>query len=412
MDKQTAEPLAHQLRPSSLDMVIGQDHLLGPTAAFRKAIDDGRALSVIFWGPPGCGKTTLANLLAKKYNRQFLQLSAVNDGLPKLRNCIRAAETYQDNGNDGAVLFVDEIHRWNTAQQDALLPHVESGLICLVGATTENPYRAINSALRSRCWMLELKPIATEDLCLLLQKGADKLNLRLSHDAAFQIAHISSGDARRALSTLERLSGLQENGELDLLTVQQQLGDPDLLHDLSGDSHYDVTSAFIKSMRDSDPDASLYWLARMIVGGEDPMFIARRMVIFASEDIGNADLRALPVAIACLQTIQSIGMPEGELTLGHTCAYLATAPKSNATTKAIWQALKVAKQNGPLPVPPNISNRKVGYKNPHDYPNALVSQPLWPAGLSPQRFYHPKSVGDEDIIKKRMQWWNERRPKP
>ena len=410
MDKNLPVPLAHQLRPNHLNDVIGQDHLLGPNAPFRKALDEGRALSVIFWGPPGSGKTTLANLLAKTYNRQFLQLSAVNDGLPKLRNCIRAAETYQDNGNDGAVLFVDEIHRWNTAQQDALLPHVESGLICLVGATTENPYRAINSALRSRCWSLELHPLSTECLCLLLQKGALELGLHLTDDATFQIAHISSGDARRALSTLERLSGLQENGELNLQIVQTQIGDPDLLHDPTGESHYDITSAFIKCMRDSDPNAALYWLARMIVGGEDPMFIARRMVIFASEDIGNADLRALPVSIACLQTIQSIGMPEGQLTLGQTCTYLATAPKSNACANAILEAIACVKRNGPLPVPVNISNRKLDYKNPHDYPNTLVQQPRWPEGLSPQRFYRPKSLGDEDTIQKRMLWWSQRRP--
>ncbi len=403
-------PLAHRLRPQNLDEVVGQEHILGPHTPFRKSIEGGTALSVIFWGPPGCGKTTLANLLAKAYNRQFLQLSAVNDGLPKLRNCIRAAETYQDNGNDGAVLFVDEIHRWNTAQQDALLPHVESGLICLVGATTENPYRSINNALRSRCWPLELKPLTSEQLCLLLQKGSTELGLHLSDDAAFQIAHISSGDARRALSTLERLSGLQEGGELSLLTVQEQLGDPDLLHDPTGDSHYDITSAFIKCMRDSDPDSALYWLARLIVGGEDPMFIARRMVIFASEDIGNADLRALPVAVACMHTIQSIGMPEGQLTLGQTCAYLATAPKSDAATTAILSAIDCAKRNGPLPVPINISNRKVGYKNPHKFPNSLVQQPRWPEGLPPQRFYKPKNIGDEDTIHKRMQWWSQRRP--
>lgn len=404
-------PLAHQMRPSSLDDIIGQDHLLGPDTAFRRSVEEGRALSAIFWGPPGCGKTTLANLLAKAYNRQFLQLSAVNDGLPKLRNSIRAAETYRDNGNDGAVLFVDEIHRWTTTQQDALLPHVESGLICLVGATTENPYRSVNKALRSRCWILELEPLSAEHLCDLLQKGADRLGLTLSSDAAYQIAHISSGDARRALSTLERLSGLRQNNTLDLLTVQEQLGNPDLLHDVSGDSHYDVTSAFIKCMRDSDPDAALYWMARMIVGGEDPMFIARRMVIFASEDIGNADLRALPVAVACMQTIQNIGFPEGQLTLGHTCAYLATAPKSDACTVAISEAIACAKRNGPLPVPPNISNSKIGYKNPHKFPHSLVEQPRWPTGLSPQRFYRPKAIGDEDTVAKRMKWWSERRPK-
>ena len=407
----TKVPLAHLLRPQTLDDVVGQQHLLSPTAAFRRAIDDKRALSVIFWGPPGCGKTTMANLLAKAYNRQFLQLSAVNDGLPKLRNCIRAAETYQDNGNDGAVLFVDEIHRWNKAQQDALLPHVESGLICLVGATTENPYRSINSALRSRCWMLELQPITVEDLIGLLQRGATELGLNLSNDAAHQIAHISNGDARRALSTLERLASTHEANHIELQHIQDMLGAPDLLHDVDGDSHYDITSAFIKSMRNSDPDAALYWLARMIVGGEDPVFLARRMVIFASEDVGNADLRALPLATACLQAVQSIGMPEGRIMLSQICTYLSSAPKSDASYQAIKAAITCVEQHGPLPVPINISNRKIGYKNPHLYPNSLVSQPLWPTGLRPQSFYQPKSVGDEDIIAKRLKWWTDRRPK-
>lgn len=407
----TKTPLAHLLRPTSLDDVVGQQHLLGENAAFRKAVEDNRALSVIFWGPPGCGKTTLATLLAKVYNRQFLELSAVNDGLPKLRNCVRAAETYRDNGNDGALLFVDEIHRWNKAQQDALLPHVESGLICLVGATTENPYRSVNSALRSRCWMLELQPISLEDLVTVLQRGADTLELKLSGDAAHQIAHISNGDARRALSTLERLASMHEGQHLELQHIQEMIGTPDLLHDMDGDSHYDITSALIKSMRDSDPDAALYWMARMIVGGEDPVFLARRLVIFASEDVGNADLRALPVATACLQAVQSIGMPEGRIILGQTCAYLASAPKSNASYAAIKAAIACATQHGPLPVPVNISNRKIGYKNPHNFPNSLVSQPLWPESLRPQQFYHPKAVGDEDIIAKRLRWWAERRPK-
>ena len=409
-DTSSYTPLAHRLRPKTLDDVLGQRHILAADAPFRRTVEEGRAMSVIFWGPPGCGKTTLANLLAKRYKRQFLQLSAVDDGLPKLRNCIRAAETYRDNGNDGAVLFVDEIHRWNTAQQDALLPHVESGLICLVGATTENPYRSINPALRSRCQMQELYAVEIEEMVTLLHKGAETLGLTLTTDAAYQIAHISSGDARRALTTLERLASLHNNGVLDLETIQATLGDADLRHDPTGDSHYDITSAFIKCMRDSDPDAALYWMARLILGGEDPMFIARRMVIFASEDIGNADLRALPLAVACLQTIQSIGMPEGQLTLGQTCAYLSSAPKSNASTVAIMEALACAKRNGPLPVPLNIGNRKIGYKNPHHHANTLVSQPLWPEGLTPQRFYSPKPIGDEDTIAKRLQWWSERRP--
>ena len=357
-------------------------------------------------------KNNTATLLAKAYNRQFLQLSAVNDGLPKLRNSIRFAETYRDNGNDGAVLFVDEIHRWTTTQQDALLPHVESGLICLIGATTRKLYRSVNKALRSRCWILEMEPISVDDFVNYCKRGAfAEINLSLRADAAYQIAHTSSGDARRALSTLERLSALHHNNTLDLLTVQEQLGDPDLLHDVTGDSHYDVTSAFIKCMRDSDPDAALYWLARMIVGGEDPLFIARRMVIFASEDIGNADLRALPIAIACLQTIQNIGYPEGQLTLGHTCTYLATAPKSNACTIAISEAIACVKRNY-LPVPPNISNRKIWLPNPHNFPNTLVEQPRWREGLTPQSFYKPKAIGDEDTIAKRMYWWSERRPKP
>ena len=401
-------PLAHLLRPTKLDDMVGQEHLLQENSPFRKALNRTTANSYLFWGPPGCGKTTLAKLVAQYIEREFLELSAVSDGLPKLRSCIEIAQSNRQFGGNGAVLFVDEIHRWNKSQQDALLPHVESGLICLIGATTENPYHSINKALRSRCWTLELYPLGTVDLCRVLKKGLDHLEMDAEDGVVEKIADFASGDARRALSLLEQASPLAQKDLLSLESLQHFIH-RDLLHDATGDAHYDVTSALIKSMRGSDPDASLYWLARMIAGGEDPMFIARRLVIFASEDIGNADLRALPIATACLTAIEKIGLPEGELILGHTCTYLACAPKSNASKIAIRQAMQFVQNYGHAPVPKNIAQHHIGYKNPHDFPNGIVDQPYWPPTVKPTRFYSPKPIGDEDVIRKRLAWWAQKK---
>lgn len=397
------EPLATRLRPKNLDEVLGQQSILHSNAPFRKAVEQKQIGSTIFWGPPGCGKTTLARLMAEYSERMFAQLSAVQDGMPAFKRKIKEAEDSRLLG--GMLLFVDEIHRWNKSQQDALLPHVESGLIVLVGATTENPSFSVNPALRSRCWVIQLEALKDEDLLIALKRGVEELAIQASDEILLQIAAQSSGDARRALSILERIAPSVADGVLTQEVLDSAALTKDLLHDAKGDSHYSVVSAFIKSMRGSDPDSALYWMARMIEGGEDPMFIARRMVIFASEDIGNADLRALPLAVSAMQTIQLIGMPEARITLGQACSYLASAPKSNAAYSAINAALSFVRKDGARPVPPNIADPPKGYKYPHDYPYGFVEQNYWPEGVPKKHFYKPSAFGDEQMIQKRLAWW-------
>ena len=397
------EPLATRLRPKTLDDVLGQQLILHSNAPFRKSMEQKQIGSTIFWGPPGCGKTTLARLMAEYSERMFAQLSAVQDGMPAFKKKIKEAEDSRLLG--GMLLFVDEIHRWNKSQQDALLPHVESGLIVLVGATTENPSFSVNPALRSRCWVIQLEALKDEDLLVALGRGIEELNIQATDEILLQIAAQSSGDARRALSILERIAPSASDGVLTQEVLDAAALTKDLLHDAKGDSHYSVVSAFIKSMRGSDPDSALYWMARMLEGGEDPMFIARRMVIFASEDIGNADLRALPLAVSAMQTIQLIGMPEARITLGQACSYLASAPKSNASYSAINAALSFVRKDGPRPVPSNIADPPKGYKYPHDYPYGFVEQNYWPEGVPKRQFYKPTSFGDEQVIQKRLAWW-------
>ena len=398
-------PLATRLRPSTLDEIVGQSHLLGPNCPFRQALDASLDSSVIFWGPPGTGKTTLAHLIANQSQRQLFQLSAVTDGLPALRKIIESADNLQRMGL-GSLLFVDEIHRWNKAQQDALLPHIENGLFLLVGATTENPSFSLNPALRSRCWILELKSLSDDDLKVALMRALthpDGCKAKPTEAAIDTIIEYASGDARRALSILERLA--QGTTEISSTQVHEAIQQKDLLHDADGSAHHNVTSAFIKSMRGSDPNAALYWLARMLEGGEDPRFIARRMVIFASEDIGNADVRALPLATSTLQATQTIGMPEVRIVLGQCCTFLACAPKSNAAYLGIDAAIAYVRKTGPLPVPPHIGNPPVGYQYPHDYPHHITAQSHWPKTAKAQPFYQPTDHGDEKIIRARLQWW-------
>lgn len=397
------EPLATRLRPRTLDEVLGQEKILHERAPFRKSMEQKQIGSTIFWGPPGCGKTTLARLMAEYSARIFAQLSAVQDGMPAFKKKIKEAEGSRLLG--GMLLFVDEIHRWNKSQQDALLPHVESGLIVLVGATTENPSFSVNPALRSRCWIIKLEALNDDDLLLALRRGVEELKIHAQDEVLIQIAAQSSGDARRALSILERIAPSVVDGNLTQEILEQADLSKDLLHDAKGESHYSVVSAFIKSMRGSDPDSALYWMARMIEGGEDALFIARRMVIFASEDIGNADLRALPLAVSAMQTIQLIGMPEARITLGQACVYLACAPKSNATYSAVNAALSFVRTDGSRPVPANIADPPKGYRYPHDYAYGFVEQNYWPEDIPKRSFYKPTTYGDEKVIGQRLAWW-------
>lgn len=419
-------PLAARMRPQSIDDVVGQDHIVGPNAPFRAALERGDLPSLLLWGPPGCGKTTIARLLAGHTGLKFLQMSAVMDGIKELRQVLSRVKDIRTLENRGSLLFIDEIHRWNKAQQDALLPHVEEGTVVLIGATTENPGFQIIPALRSRSWLLTLNALEVSDIAKLLtraindnDRGLGARNLTFADDALVAIARASSGDGRRALATLGRIaSTLPDGASPDIGAVTELLGRPDLLHDKDGDTHYDIASALIKSLRGSDPDAGLYWTARLLEGGEDPMFIARRLVIFASEDVGNADPRALTLAVSTMQGINFVGMPEARILLGQAVTYLATAPKSNAAYLAIDAAIACVNAHGPLPVPKPLRNTATavarkqghgkGYKYPHDFPNGIVEQQYMPDSLPAETFYSPTERGGERIIRERMAWWTSR----
>lgn len=412
----TSPPLAERMRPRTLDEVHGQDHLLGIHAPFRRALEEGRFQSAILWGPPGCGKTTLARVFAATGRFRFAALSAVFSGVKELKETVDGIPALDPRPT---LLFIDEIHRWNKAQQDALLPHVESGRILLLGATTENPAFHLNPALRSRTELLILEPLTPVVIEQILQAAlADPergYGGRLTAETGLlaSIASIVDGDARRALGMLERLA------ERDSLTMAalKKLGSA-LLHDRTGDAHYDVVSAFIKSMRGSDADAAIYWMARMIEGGEDAMFIARRMVIFAAEDVGNADPRALTVAVAAMEGAARIGLPEARILLAQACTYLATAPKSNASYLAIDAALAAVRATGALPVPLHLRNAPTdlaktlghgaAYQYPHDYPDGITDQAHLPDGLRGRQFYQPKEIGNEKTIRERQDWWARR----
>lgn len=416
-------PLAHRMRPQTLEEYLGQPHLLGEGRPLRRLIEADQIPSLIFWGPPGSGKTTLAQLIARSTRSQFVPFSAVTSGVAELRVHIKEAKERKRLGQK-TILFIDEIHRFNKGQQDAFLPHVEDGTITLIGATTENPSFELNSALLSRARVLTLNPLPAEALSALLRKawseperGLGMEPAELSEEALGLLVEFAGGDARNALNALEIVSDLEDRTPEGIANALQKRMIP---YDKTGENHYDVISAFIKSIRGSNPDAALYWLARMLSGGEDPVFVARRLLILASEDVGNADPRGIMVAMATMQAVQVLGMPEARIPLAQATTYLAAAPKSNAAYNGINQAMEAIAKLPTYPVPLHLRNAPTklmkemnygkGYQYPHDFPGAFVMQSYWPEDMKPRRFYRPSDRGDEARIRQRLAALQAQRP--
>jgi len=410
-------PLAERLRPRSFDDLVGQDDVVGPGRPLRSAIEQDRLSSVIFWGPPGCGKTTLAGLVAQYTKSQFVPFSAVTGGIPELREIIKAAEQRRTRGM-ATILFVDEIHRFNKAQQDAFLPHVERGTVVLIGATTENPSFELIAPLLSRSLVIVLQPLTTEALGSILDRavadtdrGLGLLRLTIQPAARDRLIAFGNGDARSLLTTLEFVAGQAPVGMdgrriIDESVLEAALLKKALRYDKGGEEHYNLISAYIKSLRDSDPDGALYWLARMLEGGENPRFIARRMVIFASEDIGNAEPQALVVANAVAQAVEFVGLPEAQITLAHGTTYLASRPKDNASYVGLQEAIRDARQHGNLGVPLHLRNAVTslmkeigygqGYRYVHNDPAAKSEQGHLPEPLKGKRYYRPRTAQDHE----------------
>ena len=423
------DPLADRMRPTLLDEVVGQAHILGPDKLLRRLLQTDRTPSMILWGPPGTGKTTLARIVARHTRANFEALSAVLSGVADLRKVLAEAKRRREYHGERTILFVDEIHRWSKSQQDALLDAVEKGIVTLVGATTENPSFELNAALLSRCRVFVLEALNDEDIIALVRRaladpvrGLGESGITATDDALAALARGSFGDARRALTTLEvaarDLATDPGEHELTVERVQEALQHKALLYDKAGDAHYGVVSAFIKSMRGSDPDAAAYYLVRMLESGEDPRFILRRMVIFASEDVGNADPRALSVAVDAHRAFEFIGLPEGVLPMTQCAVYLATAPKSNAALTTYSGARKAVRDSGPLAVPKKLLNattglqRKMGhgaeYRYPHDLGGLAFGETYLPDALVGQRFYAPADAGYERTIRERLAHWRSR----
>ena len=420
----TPEPLAARMRPRRLEEYVGQTHLLAPGKALGDAIRRGDVGSIILWGPPGVGKTTLARLIAEYTDRAFVAFSAVTEGVVRVREIIAEAEERRATGR-GTILFCDEIHRFNKGQQDAFLPHVERGTVTLIGATTENPSFELNAALLSRTRVYVLEPLSADEVMTVIdhaladkERGLASLELNLGPEGRATLAEVSDGDARRALAVLEACAqqvGL--GGSIGVTEIQEALARRLPAYDKSGEGHYNLISALHKAIRGSDPQAALYWLARMCEGGEDRLFLARRLVRMAMEDIGLADPQALQVALAAKETFHFLGSPEGELALAQAAVYLATAPKSNRVYVAWGAALKAAADTPAAPVPLHVRNAPTGlmkelgygkgYQYAHDAPTGYIPQEYFPEAVGEREYYVPSDFGFEKKIRERLKWWAE-----
>ncbi len=427
-----SRPLADKMRPRNLNEFTGQENVVGEGTSIRHAIENDLIFSMILWGPPGCGKTTLARIFANETSCHFAHFSAVLSGIKEIRHTIEDAKNQQKLYRKRTILFVDEIHRFNKSQQDAFLHHVESGLITLIGATTQNPSFEVIPALMSRCRVITLKALSSNDIGTIIEnaledrkRGLGNMNLVIAPDALSYLIRISDGDARVSLNSLEIAASMavpandaslkSEPIHIGLKDLEHALEKKALLYDKSGEEHYNLISAFHKSLRGSDPDAAIYWIGRMLMAGEDPFYIARRMVRFASEDIGNADPDALGVAMNAMEAFKFLGHPEGELSLAQAAVYLATAPKSNSVYLAYGKVKEIINSSGALPVPLHIRNAPTklmeelgygkNYKYAHDYHNAYIPQEYLPGELEGQTFYLPTERGYEKAIKKMIDEW-------
>ena len=424
-------PLAERMRPRSLDEFVGQEHILGPDTVLRRSLDAGHIPSMVLWGPPGTGKTTLAQIIANSASAHFERVSAVTSGVADLRRVVSDAADRLGMHGERTILFVDEIHRFNKAQQDVILPHVERGTVILIGATTENPSFEVISPLLSRARVYTLRQLTAEQISAILdsamadsRRGLASVKPTLDDDAREALIALSNGDARSALNTLELAANGTQPGtdgirRVSLETVEDAIQRRATLYDKSGDQHYDTISAFIKSVRSSDPDAAVYWLARMLHSGEDLMFIARRLVILAAEDVGLADPNALTVAVSAQQAVHLVGMPEGRIPLSEATVYLASAPKSNRAYMAINQAMRDAERSMNEPVPLHLRNAVTGlmrdqdygkgYKYAHDYEGGFTPTQNLPENLRGRRYYQPSERGYEAEVSNRLKrWWGER----